>query len=276
MVWFRRLRRLRRPSIRAGLLRTLVVVNRLAGPAPSVGRSSRLDHARTGRHGRSRRLPGRRGGRAPTPGRLADGRRRSCATRARLRRSGVTSARAAIRCRRQQVERIQVAVRVCSETNPQMDIRTCQLRRPARADGSDGVLLGDRHTLRDEDRAEMRERDGVAVRRLDRDRLAARRNSAGEADRARCGRDNRLPRCVGSDVHAAMLPGRVGMRFVEGERLQHRPSHRPTPRIRPRRPDEEDHQREDDAKRECFQLEQQEARIAPPDSVVKSAYNDRL
>jgi len=77
----------------------------------------------------------------------------------------------------------------------------------------------------------MRQADREPARRLDRERLAARRNGAGICDDARRRREHERA-LVGADGDAAPLARVVRMRAVERERLEDRTVHRPGPRPR--------------------------------------------
>jgi hypothetical protein len=68
---------------------------------------------------------------------------------------------------RQKRSGIDVSLRLRGNANAEMDVGLRELRLAARADRPDGVAFGDGGVRRDRDRAEMRERHGVAVRRLD-------------------------------------------------------------------------------------------------------------
>jgi hypothetical protein len=131
--------------------------------------------------------------------------------------------------RRQQRQRVEIAVVVGGRADPEMDVRHVELRRAARADGADRRPLVDLRALRDRDRAEVRQRHGQRVARQDRHCPAARRDRAGErhgpGDRRRDVGSGR-----GADVDAAVLPARVRMRRIEGERREHGALDRPRPR----------------------------------------------
>ena len=77
----------------------------------------------------------------------------------------------------------------------------------------------------------MYERGGIAERGLDRDRLPAARDRAGERYDAFGGRQHRgtLGR---ADIDAAVLPRGVWVSTVERERAQHRPVDGPRPGVR--------------------------------------------
>jgi hypothetical protein len=89
----------------------------------------------------------------------------------------------------------------------------------------------------------MGERDRIPVGRLDRQRQAAARDRAGEADGA-AGRSRYRLTLPGADFDPATLAGGVRVRAVEREGLQHRPADRPGPCLRRRGGEPEE--REDD------------------------------
>ena len=193
----------------------------------------RLDGRGRGSHRSSLRRParGRAGRRSSRSGRrgLRDcGRRRLNGRRTR-RRTGRGSRRRD-RTRRQQPERVGVALLVGGSSDPEVDGRDGLLRRAARADRADRAALGDRVALRDDDRPEVDERDGVPVRREDRDAAPVGRQRARERHDARRGRsDGRAVRT--GDVDAAVLPTRVGVR-AERERAEDRAVRGPRPGCR--------------------------------------------
>ena len=156
----RSLGRPRSPNLRARLVCAPAPVTRETCPVRPDGRASRDGGRRGRRHHRSRR-----------------GCRRGCgsAARARLRRRRVGRGRAARGRGGQQAERVDVAVRIGCDADPEVDVRAVDLGRPARADRPDRISLDEGRAFGDGDRAEVCQRDGIAVRRLDRDRLAARR-----------------------------------------------------------------------------------------------------
>ncbi len=231
-----------RLSIRARLLGATRPLDPRMAPDRLVARSSRACHSRS---------PGRRGRR------LARRSSRRCAARSRLRRRRDRLRCGVTRGRREQPERIDVAVRIGSDANPEVDVWLVHLGRAARADRADDVLLGDRRAPGDGDRAEMRKRDRVAVRGLDRDRLAVRRHGPGEAHGAgrRC--DDALAGSIGADVHASVLAGGVRLRLVIRKRLHDRPVHRPAPGVCGRCPDQEDKEKKRQPPDRC-QNEQQD------------------
>jgi hypothetical protein len=80
----------------------------------------------------------------------------------------------------------------------------------ARADRADRRTLGENRVAVDGDRAEVDERDGVAVRRLHGHSPAAAGDGAGEAHDPGGGRPHRRPLLTGN-VDASMLPSGVGI-----------------------------------------------------------------
>ena len=136
---------------------------------------------------------------------------------------------AGARSRREQPEWIDVSLVVGRAADPEVDARHVLLGRAARAHRADGVAFADGRALRDLDRAEVDERDGVAVRREDRHAAAVGRQRPGEGDDARCGRLHRRAVRAG-DVDAAVLPGGVRVRPEgEGSDARRRPPATTTP-----------------------------------------------
>jgi hypothetical protein len=84
------------------------------------------------------------------------------------------------RASRQERQRIDVPVRIGQAAHTEVDVRRACDRVRALADAADDRALGDGAPAGDLDRAELEERDGVAVRSLDRDDAAAARNRADE------------------------------------------------------------------------------------------------
>ena len=201
---------------------------------PSVTLRGRLARDRRRGYGRldGRRRSGRRrgGGRCR---RVRSGRRRRGSGNGR-------------REHRQEPDRVEVALRVGGRADAEMDVRPRNLGRAARAHGPDDRTLDHRRVARDDDRAEMRERHGEAVGRLDRDRPAARRHGARKGHDARHGREHR--RAVGrGDIDAAVLPRSVRMGAVEGEAVQHGPADGPRPRARGRNPQHKEEDEQNDS-----------------------------
>jgi hypothetical protein len=177
----------------------------------------RLGHPGLGRLGRPRgragkRRLGARRARGDCRGHVRHGRRRDHETGG------------------QKVEGIAVAVRVRRDTNTEVDVRLGPLRLAAPPRDADGVALGDGRTLRDVERAEMRQRDREAVRGLDRQGEAVGGDGPRERDDSRRGSTQDL--ALGArDVDAAVLASCVGIRTVRIG-TQHGAPQRPAPRGR--------------------------------------------
>jgi hypothetical protein len=215
---------------------------------PSGGRRPRRSDgvARRRRHPRSARTsPGTRRCTSPWPRRRAPRlrnrrglgrrrdrdwnrrrrrRRRGPRRRARLRRLG---RRRRLGERRQEEQRIDVPLRVSGLADTEVHVRKGLLRHSARADRANRVALGDGRPARDGDGAEMEQRDGVAVGRLDRDRPPACRHGPGERHDPARRRDDRGTR-LRADVDSAVETARVRI-GAEAECMQNRPLHRPGP-----------------------------------------------
>ena len=134
---------------------------------------------------------------------------------------------------RQEREWIDVALWITRRANAEVDERLGTVDITARADRSHDGSLANERAASHADRTEVDERRGVAEGRLDRDRLAAARDRAGERDDSlRRGQHHRAR--GRADVDAAVLPGGVWMSTVERERPQHRSVDRPGPGARNR------------------------------------------
>lgn len=146
----------------------------------------------------------------------------------------------------QQCGRVDVAVRVRRQADPEVDVGLRHLGRAARPDRAHGRALGDGVALGDGDRAEVEQRDGVAVGGLERDRLAVRRQRARVADRPR-GRRAHGPARIARDVDPAVLAARVRIGH-DREAAEHDSVAGPGPGIRRRRGRERgEHRREKSA-----------------------------
>ena len=108
----------------------------------------------------------------------------------------------------QKQERVEVALRVRAPANAEIHVRHRERRDSARADGSDRLALRHDRPSRDFEGAEVHERDGEAVLRLDRHRPPTRRNGPGEGDRPARGCEHRRSRRR-ADVDPAVLSCRV-------------------------------------------------------------------
>jgi hypothetical protein len=127
----------------------------------------------------------------------------------------------------QQQERIQVPVRLRSPPHAEVNIRHGQLHNAARPDGSDEVALRDGRPAPHGGRAEMQERDRVAVLRLERNGSAAHGDGADEGDDSGRRGEHGCARWS-ADVDPAMLARRIRI-VSEQERPQNRSLHRPGP-----------------------------------------------
>jgi hypothetical protein len=102
-------------------------------------------------------------------------------------------------------------------------------RHAARADDPDRLALRHNRAPADEERAEMQERDGVTVGRLNGDREPVRRDLADERHRSGGRRDHGFTERP-LDVDPTMLAREERVLLVKREPLQHRPRNRPRPR----------------------------------------------
>ena len=132
--------------------------------------------------------------------------------------------------RRQEKERIEVPLRVGGLADAEVHVRDGLLGHPARARRTNRVTLGDGRPAPDGHGAEMQHRDGVPVRRLDRDCPAAGRHGSGERDDAASRRDDRGTSSR-ADVDPTVETARVRI-GAEAERVQNRPLHGPGPPVR--------------------------------------------
>jgi hypothetical protein len=191
---------------------------------PRLAQRNRLGGARRRgrgwRRGRRRRRDGLDGGhRWLTRGRhgLGSGVRRRVGSGRRRRK------------RRQQELRVDVALLVAEHADAQLHVRDRMRDQAAGTDDGDGLALGHDRAFRDQEGAEVKQGDGVAVGRLDRNREAVGRDAAHEADGSRPRREH-LPAERALDVDAAVLARREWIVRGEGEALQYRPRNRPRPR----------------------------------------------
>jgi hypothetical protein len=92
-----------------------------------------------------------------------------------------------------------------------VDVGAGRDRVAALADAAHHGALLHGLALSDEELAELEQRDGVAVRRLERDRLSAARHGPGERDRSRS-RGAHVGSELAADVDAAVLA--TGVRVV--------------------------------------------------------------
>jgi hypothetical protein len=113
----------------------------------------------------------------------------------------------------------------------------------ARADVRHDRAFGDGAAAGDRDRAELEQRHGVAVCRLDRQRATAARDGTCERDGSGCRRPHRAA-CSGADVDPPVLAGRI-LVLGERERPQDRSVGGPDPACRGR-DDDQGRDRSDD------------------------------
>ena len=92
--------------------------------------------------------------------------------------------------RRQEALRVDVAVGIGEQAQAEMHVRDRLLGQAARADHRDRLAFGHHHPPADERRAEMEQRDGVAVGGLNRDRETVGRDRAREGHGPCCGRQH--------------------------------------------------------------------------------------
>jgi hypothetical protein len=187
-------------------------------------------------------------------GRRRRGGRRSAGHRSRR---GRGRGRRCRRSRRKQREGIDVAVLVLGRPDAEMDVRNVELRRSTLTDPADRRRLVDVRARTNGKRAEMGQRDGIAVLRPDAQRQPVAGRRAGERDGPRRGSENRRVGDAG-DIDAAVLSARIRVRMVEGERAENRPVGRPGPGGRASGQDDgEQDQADDEAPQElppCCQM----------------------
>ena len=131
------------------------------------------------------------------------------------------------RSRRQESERVEVPLLLARDADPEMQMWRRRVGLDARPDAPDRVALGDHPAPFDEQRAELGQRDRIAVRGANRHDEAVAGHRAGERDLAggRC--DHRSAE-LGGDVDASVLAAGVRVR-AEPEGAQHVPVGRPRP-----------------------------------------------
>jgi hypothetical protein len=151
----------------------------------------------------------------------------------------------ASRPRRQEGQRVEVSLRLGGGPDAQVHVRRVDLGVAAQPHRPDDGAFGDGVAPADPNRREVRQGDGEAVGRLDRER------AAGGGDRAREGDGPFRRSAYGAarltrHVDAAVLAGGVRVRRVERERLEHRAGRRPRPCVRGRRSEQRGQSRNDD------------------------------
>ena len=141
---------------------------------------------------------------------------------------------------------------------------------------ADRLALGHDGALRHEERAQMQERDGVTVDRLDRDRLAVRSDPAREGHDPGGGCQHGATEWP-LDVDPTVLTGGEWIFLVEVEHLQHRAGNRPAPRAGRGGGSECDERDRDHCaceNRVSLPVLQTATTVAGRSAVVKSAYSD--
>jgi hypothetical protein len=142
-------------------------------------------------------------------------------------------------------QRIEVPVRIRGQANTEMDIRLGPLRLSAGADRSHDLSFVHGRADPNRDRAEVDERDRIAVLGADREAEALARQLPGETDDSAGGRADLRPGRK-ADVDTAMLTSRIGV-VVGDEWSKHGPFHRPAPRGRSRSEHERGKHRDDNS-----------------------------
>jgi hypothetical protein len=131
---------------------------------------------------------------------------------------------------RKQRERIDVSLLVVGATDAEVHVGLVPSRLTARPDGRNRRSFHHRIALADEERAQVLQGHGVAVRRANRQGLPARGHRPGERHHA--GRRGRhVGAKIARDVDPPVLPAGVGI-IAENERPQDRSVRRPRPRLR--------------------------------------------
>jgi hypothetical protein len=250
-------------SCRLGRARARRRCRRRRGPRPRESNLRRRPRSRSWRHRRPR------GGARRRLGLLGRGTRRLGRARLGPRRRVGRSALPG----RKQGQRVEIPVRLGREPYSQVDrgntpFVTAELSR------RDHVLFGDRRACAHRERAEVQERDRVAVFRPQRDRPAAAGNRAREGDHARDRSEHVLSR-RGRDFDAAVLSGSVRV-AVEVEGPQHRPGDGPAPCRRGGRRDQGpgDRRQGRPGPASVVSPENHAVTVSGPSAVVKIVYSE--
>jgi hypothetical protein len=162
--------------------------------------------------------------------------------------------------RRKEQQRVEIALRVGGLAHPQMDVRRGQLPLACGIDRPDQVAFGNDNASSDGDGPEVYERHRVSVRRLDRHRLSGDGHGAGKHHRSG-GRRNDGCADRGADVDPTVLPRRVRVRVIEGERRQDRAGDGPAPAQRRSRGEKHCDARENDQPFDGGNLRCQECKL---------------
>jgi hypothetical protein len=237
--------------------------------AGSRRRRRKLEHRpglrRADRHDDPKRRHRRRGRGSRDRGRWESRRRRL----ARLRRRS--------RERRQEAQWVEIPLRVAADPDSELHVRDRVGRHAARADDPDRLALRHNRAPADQERAEVQERDGVAVGRLNGDREPVRRDLADERHRSGGRRDHRVTERP-LDVDPTMLAREERVLLVKREALQHRPGKRPRPRAgRGGHRERQEHRNDRDPgeNRSLLPVLQTELTVPGRPDVVKFDYSER-
>jgi hypothetical protein len=179
--------------------------------------------------------------------------------------------------RRQEAQWVEIPLRVAAEPDPKLHVGDRVGRHAARADDPDRLALRHDRAPADQERAEMQERDGVAVSRLNGDRESVRRNLADERHRSGGRRDHRVTERP-LDVDPTMLAREERVVLVKCEPLQHRPRNRPRPRAgHGGHRERQEHRNDRDPGESRFLLPVLQTELTVPrwPDVVKSDYSER-
>ena len=236
-----------------------------------LGRGRRRDGAGGGGDGVCRRYgPGaHRSLRQGRRGRGRLGRCRRPGARGRLHHPG-----------RQQHHRVDVRVRGRPDPDTEMHVGGRPFHLPARPGGPYRIAFGDRVSFRHGDAAEMRQRDRVPVRRLNRHGAAMGGDDAREGDVPRHRRPNGLPRPA-PHIDTSVLSRRIGI-GTERVRAQDGATERPRPCPRSRGEDErcsDEREREGETAHGndlLFSVLTTERTVARGSDVVQKDYRDCL
>jgi hypothetical protein len=175
--------------------------------------------------------------------------------------------------RRKQREWVEIAVRVSGQADPEVDVRLSPLGISARADRAHDLAFRDRGPSRHPDRAEVDERDRVAVRRPDGQAQPFAGKLSCERDDAR-GRGPDVGAGRRGDVDSTVLAAGVGV-VLGDERPQHGAVDWPSPgtRARAQNKTEQDRRRKYDYSVALFD-NHEAIRLSGGSAVVKCGYSE--
>jgi hypothetical protein len=129
---------------------------------------------------------------------------------------------------RQQSQGIDVALWIARDARAEVHVRIGQVDDAARTDGPDDRRFAHERAARYSDRPEVHQRGRVSKRRLNRHRLATRRNRSGERHDTLYGSEHSAAGWR-AEVDTSVLARRVRVRVVEPEGAQHRAVDGPRP-----------------------------------------------